>query len=138
MSGKATLYELSTQSDKPVSVTGAVSARRVRIPSHTAHIIDCDLKRDMPDFILEQARICSSGIVTSRTNNSAGTHMHARLYVLNMTYLSYIIKKGTKVGEVISASSVQGVDHVVRRMAVGRKDNAIILLPRVFTWSMRQ
>lgn len=64
--------------------------------------------------------------------------MHARLYVLNMTDLSYIIKKGTKVGEVISASSVQSVDHVVRRMAFGRKHNAIILLPRAFTWSIRQ
>lgn len=134
----ATLFEFSTQSDKPVSVTEAVSARRVRIPSHTVHIIDCDLKRDMPDFILEQASICSPGIVASRTNNPAGTHMHARLCVLNMTDLSYIIKKGTKVGEVISASSVQSVDPVVRRMAVGRKDNAIICLPRVFTWSMRQ
>lgn len=55
--------------------------------------------------------------------------MHARLCVLNMTDLNYIIKKGTKVGEVISASSVQSVDPVVRRMAVGRKDNAIICLP---------
>lgn len=91
----------------------------------------------MPDFILEQASICSPDIVASRINNSAGTHVHARLCVMNMADLRYIIKKGTKVGEVMSASSVQSDDPVVRRMAVGRKDNAIIFLPRVFTWSMR-
>lgn len=46
----AKLFELST--GVPMSVINAVSARRVRIPSHTAHIIE----REMPDFILAGAR----------------------------------------------------------------------------------
>lgn len=59
----------------PLSVIEAISARRVRIPSHTAHIIDCDLETDIPDFTLEQASIFPSGILVSRTYNSAGTQV---------------------------------------------------------------
>lgn len=75
--GIATPFELST--GVPVSVIEAVSTRRVQIPSHTAHIIECDLESDMPDFILEPASIFPHGIVASKTYNSAGTH--ARLCV---------------------------------------------------------
>lgn len=64
----------------PVSVIYAVSACRVRIPSHTAaQIIECDQGRDKLDFILEPASIFPPGIVASRTCNSAGNR--ARLCV---------------------------------------------------------
>lgn len=44
-----------------MSVVDAVSARRVRILSHTAQIIECNLGSDMPDFILEPASIFPPG-----------------------------------------------------------------------------
>ena len=47
------------------------SARRVRIPPHTAQVIDYSLNSEMPDFIIELANDFPSGILAFRTYNAS-------------------------------------------------------------------
>ena len=90
--------------DESVPVLDAVSVRRVRIPPHTAQIIESTLSSDMPEFMLEPASIFPPGIVASRTYNTAGNR--AKLCILNMTDRSHIVKTGTKVGKAVPADVV--------------------------------
>lgn len=112
-------FELSTEASVPV--LDAVSARRVRVPPHTAQVIECDLSADMPEFILEPTSIFPPGIVASRTYNAAGNK--GKLCILNLTDRSHIIKTGTKVGEATPAVSVESTDPTVRRMSVGGENS---------------
>ena len=77
--GIDTTFKLSTEAALPVF--DAFLARRVRVPPHTAQVIECDLNADMPDFILEPASIFPPSIVASRTYNAAGKRakLHAFL-----------------------------------------------------------
>jgi hypothetical protein len=80
-----------------VPVLDAVSARRVRIPAHTAQVIECDLSVDIPEFMLELISIFLHGRLASLTYNTTGKR--GRLCVLNLTDRSYTIKTVTKVGK---------------------------------------
>ncbi|XP_061180635.1 uncharacterized protein LOC133189248 [Saccostrea echinata] len=111
--GIETIFALSA--DETVPVLDAVSVRRVRVPPHTAQVIECALTSDMPEFMLEPASIFPPGIVASRTYNAAGNK--AKLRILNLTDRSHIIKTGTKVGEAVPAMSVKSTEPTVRRVS---------------------
>lgn len=102
-------------------VLNAVSSRRVRIPPHTAQVIECDLATEMSDFIIEPANVFPLGIVASRTNNASGNK--GKLCVMNMTDRSHIVKTGSVVGKATAACSVKNSDASVRRVSTeGQKD----------------
>lgn len=99
----------------------AVSSRRVRIPPHTAQVIECDLANEMPDFIIEPANVFPMGIVASRTYNASG--IRGKLCVIIMTDRSHIVKTGSVVGKATAACAVKNSEASVRMVSTeGQKD----------------
>jgi predicted aspartyl protease len=71
------------------SAASVVSARRVRIPPHTAQVEERNVSTDMPSFIIEPTNF-PSGIIASRIYSAVGNV--GKLCVMNMTDRSNIIK----------------------------------------------
>lgn len=57
--------EMSSEINWPV--LNDITSRPVRIPPHTAQVIECDLNIKMADFIIELANVFPLGIVAFRT-----------------------------------------------------------------------
>ena len=98
----------------PWQVLNAVPSRRVRIPPHTAQVIECHLDAEMPDFIIEPVSVFPSGIVASRTYNISGKV--GKLCVMNLTDRSHIIKTGSVVGEATAAHAIREGEPSLRRV----------------------
>uniref|UniRef100_A0A8W8MKS2 C2H2-type domain-containing protein n=1 Tax=Magallana gigas TaxID=29159 RepID=A0A8W8MKS2_MAGGI len=103
------MIEMSSGVDKLVLI--AVSSRRVRIPSHTAQVIEYDLANEMSDFIIEPANVFPLGIVASRTYNNSGNK--GKLCVINMTDRGHFVKTGSVVGIVTAACAVKNSEASV-------------------------
>lgn len=95
------------------------SARRVRIPPHTAQVIDYSLNSEMPDFIIELANDFPSGILASRTYNASVKA--GKLCVMSMTDRSHIVKTGSVVGEAMYAHALPERDFSLRRVTVEKQ-----------------
>lgn len=103
------MIEMSTGVDW--LVLNAVSCRRVRIPLHTAQVIECDLANEMSDFINEPVNVFPEGVVDSRTYSASGNK--GKLCVMNMTDI--LLKQ-----EVLSKKQQQLVQsRTVRLQCVG-------------------
>lgn len=68
----------------------ALAVRRVRLPPLSVSVIDCEVAKDLPDYILEPMNDFPVGVLPSHTFNKSGSK--GKMCLINMTPRSHIFR----------------------------------------------
>ncbi|XP_062613888.1 uncharacterized protein LOC134275637 [Saccostrea cucullata] len=96
------------------SVQG-VTVRRVRLPPLSVGVIDCNIEKELPDFILEPTNNFPVGVSPSRTFNQTGNK--GKLCLINMTPRSHIFRAGEPLATALPAHEVGQPSTSVRQVS---------------------